>query len=62
MASSAKEGAREELRLRLALDRATELATPITYEQAEARARLWTPGDDEDAAEKPALWTPGQPR
>jgi trigger factor len=62
MASSAKEGAREELRLRLALDRATELATPITYEQAEARARLWTPGDDEDAAEKPALWTPGQPK
>jgi trigger factor len=62
MASNAKEGAREELRLRVALDRATELATPITYEQAEARARLWTPGDDEDAAEKPALWTPGQPK
>ena len=60
MASEAKERMREELRLRLAVDRAVELSTPITPEQAEARAKLWTP--DKEAAEdapKPQLWTPG---
>jgi trigger factor len=37
LASDAKERVREDLRLRLALDRATELATPITPEKAAAR-------------------------
>ena len=65
MASSAKEVARDELRLQRALDRACEVATPITAEQQAAREKLWTPGDDEQAdpaAAKPTIWTPGQPR
>ena len=64
MESPAKEAARDELRLRRALDRAVELATPITQEQAEAREKLWTPDSDEQTtqSEKPTLWTPGQPR
>jgi trigger factor len=64
LASSAKEAAREELRLQRALDRACESATPITAEQQDAREKLWTPGDDEadPAAAKPTIWTPGQPR
>jgi trigger factor len=65
LASSAKEAARDELRLQRALDRACEVATPITAEQQAAREKLWTPGDDEQAdpaAAKPTIWTPGQPR
>jgi trigger factor len=65
LASSAKEVARDELRLQRALDRACEVATPITAEQQAAREKLWTPGDDEQAdpaAAKPTIWTPGQPR
>ena len=48
-----------------ALDRACEIATPITAEQQAAREQLWTPGDDDKtdpAVAKPTLWTPGQPR
>jgi trigger factor len=65
LASGAKEIARDELRLQRALDRACEIATPITAEQQAAREQLWTPGDDEKtepAVEKPTIWTPGQPR
>jgi trigger factor len=65
LASRAKEAAREELRLQRALDRACEIASPISAEQAAAREQLWTPGDDEKAepaVEKPTIWTPGQPR
>jgi trigger factor len=65
LASRAKEAAREELRLQRALDRACEVATPITAEQQAAREKLWTPGDEEQAdpaAAKPTIWTPGQPR
>ena len=53
---------REDVRLRLALDRAVEIATPISLEQAEAREKLWTPEKDESEKPKPQLWTPGQPR
>src|SRR3954451_11759726 len=49
LASRAKEAAREELRLQRALDRACEIATPITAEQQAAREQLWKPGDDEKA-------------
>ena len=52
-------------RLQRALDRACEIATPITAEQQAAREQLWTPGDDEKtepAVAKPTIWTPGQPR
>jgi trigger factor len=65
LASRAKEAARDELRLQRALDRACEVATPITAEQQAAREQLWTPGDDEKtepAVAKPTIWTPGQPR
>jgi trigger factor len=65
LASRAKEAAREELRLQRALDRACEIATPITAEQQAAREQLWKPGDDEKAepaVAKPTIWTPGQPR
>jgi trigger factor len=65
LASRAKEAARDELRLQRALDRACEIATPITAEQQAAREQLWTPGDDdktEPAVAKPTIWTPGQPR
>jgi trigger factor len=65
LASRAKEAAREELRLQRALDRASEIATPITPEQQAAREQLWKPGDDEKAepaVAKPTIWTPGQPR
>ena len=52
-------------RLQRALDRACEIATPITAEQQAAREQLWKPGDDEKAepaVAKPTIWTPGQPR
>jgi trigger factor len=65
LASRAKEAARDELRLQRALDRACEIATPISAEVQAAREQLWTPGDDEKtepAVEKPTIWTPGQPR
>jgi trigger factor len=65
LASRAKEAARDELRLQRALDRACEVATPITAEQQAAREKLWTPGDEEQAdpaVAKPTIWTPGQPR
>jgi trigger factor len=65
LASRAKEAARDELRLQRALDRACEIATPITAEQQAAREQLWKPGDDEKAepaVSKPTIWTPGQPR
>jgi trigger factor len=63
LASPAKEDAREDLRFQLALDRATELATPISPELAEAREQLWTPEKEGDSGEaKPELWTPGDPR
>ena len=65
LGSRAKEAARDELRLQRALDRACEIATPITAEQQAAREQLWTPGDDEKAepaVAKPTIWTPGQPR
>jgi trigger factor len=65
LASRAKEAARDELRLQRALDRACEIAKPISLEQQAAREQLWTPGDDEKtepAVAKPTIWTPGQPR
>jgi hypothetical protein len=65
LASRAKEAARDELRLQRALDRACELAKPITAEAQAAREQLWKPGDDqktEPAVAKPTIWTPGQPR
>ena len=59
MASSAKERVREELRFRLAAERAVELATPISFEAAEAKAKLWTPEKEAATAAKPEIWTPG---
>src|SRR3954452_30699 len=62
LSSPSKESVREDVRLRLALDRAVEIAKPISLEQAEARDKLWTPEKDDSEKPKPQLWTPGQPR
>lgn len=48
-----------ELRLKKALDRAVELTTPITPEQAEAREKLWTPGKESEGTAPAEIWTPG---
>jgi trigger factor len=51
---------RTDLRLQKALDVVVENAKPITAEQAQARAALWTP--EKESAEKPEtqmIWTPG---
>lgn len=61
---------RQDLRLKEAVDRLIESATPIPMEQAEAREKLWTPADATKAAAPAAgtpapagkLWTPGDPR
>ena len=64
---------RQDLRMKHAMERIVEAATPIPMEQAEAREKLWTPEDARrgqaekvETAGKPApagkLWTPGDPR
>jgi trigger factor len=53
-----QESLREDLRLRAALDRLAADVTPISVEQAEARAAIWTP-DKEKPAGETKLWTPG---
>ncbi len=57
----AAEAVRDDLRLRRALDRLVEVATPLTPEAAQARSALWTPGSDpnETSAARPEIWTPG---
>jgi trigger factor len=52
------EDLREDLRLRAALDRLVDEVKPISFEQAEAREKLWTPDKEKQGAE-PKLWTPG---
>jgi trigger factor len=54
---------RTDLRLQKALDIAVDNAKEITPEQAEARAKLWTPEKESEAAGgKPStIWTPGSP-
>jgi FKBP-type peptidyl-prolyl cis-trans isomerase (trigger factor) len=53
-----QESLREDLRLRAALDRLAAEVKPISVEQAEARAAIWTP-DKEKPAGETKLWTPG---
>ena len=65
---------REDLRVRKAIDLATESAKPIPVAQAEARERIWTPEKEaaeqegesasgspsgEEGSAEPELWTPG---
>jgi trigger factor len=52
---------RADLRLQKALDVVVDNAKEITPEQADARARLWTPEQESSAASaKPStIWTPG---
>ncbi|MFL6040649.1 MAG: trigger factor [Gaiellales bacterium] len=54
---------RIDLRLQKALDVAVDNAKEITPEQADARAKLWTPEKESEAAgAKPStIWTPGSP-
>jgi trigger factor len=59
---AARESVREDLVLRKALDRAVELATPISPELAAAREKLWTPDDEAKSGKKPEIWTPGSAR
>jgi trigger factor len=59
---AARESVREDLVLRKALDRAVELATPISPELAAAREKLWTPDDEAKSGQKPEIWTPGSAR
>jgi trigger factor len=53
-----QESIREDLRLRVALDRLVQDVKPIAPELADARDKLWTP-DKEKAEGEPKLWTPG---
>ncbi|MBI2692385.1 MAG: trigger factor [Solirubrobacterales bacterium] len=51
-----------ELKARKVIDELVSKATPIPWEQAEAREAIWTPEKEEaEGGEKPAegLWTPG---
>jgi trigger factor len=54
---------RIDLRLQKALDVAVDNAKEITPEQADARAKLWTPEKESEAAgARPStIWTPGSP-
>ena len=51
-----------ELKARKVIDELVSKATPIPWEQAEAREAIWTPEKEEaEGGEKPTegLWTPG---
>lgn len=53
-----QEALREDLRLKLALDRLAADVKRISMEQAEAREAIWTPDKEKGDSEK-KLWTPG---
>jgi trigger factor len=53
---AAREAVRSELRLKKALDRAVEIATPVPVDESE------TAGGDAEEPNKPKLWLPGDPR
>jgi trigger factor len=50
---------RQDLRIRKAVDFLVEHASPIEFEKAKAREKLWTPGKEKEPG-APGLWTPGQ--
>jgi trigger factor len=54
-----QESLREDLRLRLALDKLASEVKRISVEQAEAREAIWTPDKEKPEAEPKKLWTPG---
>jgi trigger factor len=51
--------ARDDLRLKKAVDRVAAEVTPISQELANARESIWTPGKEEGGAAEKKLWTPG---
>jgi trigger factor len=53
-----QEQVREDIRLKLALDRVAAEVTRIPMAQAEAREAIWTP-EQEKTKDVPKLWTPG---
>jgi trigger factor len=53
-----QEQVREDIRLKLALDRVAAEVTRIPMAQAEAREAIWTP-EQEKSKDVPKLWTPG---
>jgi hypothetical protein len=61
--AATKTALRIDLRLQKALDVVVDNAKEITPDQAEARAKLWTPEKESGAASaKPStIWTPGSP-
>jgi hypothetical protein len=50
---------RDDIRARKALDLIVAEANPIPLEQAEARAKLWTPEKEREERGEGGLWTPG---
>jgi trigger factor len=53
------ESLREELAIRQAVELLVSEANSITVEQAQARAKLWTPGKEDAEASTGQIWTPG---
>jgi hypothetical protein len=53
-----QEQVREDIRLKLALDRVAAEVQRIPMAQAEAREAIWTP-EQEKSKDVPKLWTPG---
>ena len=53
-----QEQVREDIRLKLALDRVAAEVKRIPMAQAEAREAIWTP-EQEKTKDVPKLWTPG---
>jgi hypothetical protein len=53
-----QEQVREDIRLKLALDRVAADVKRIPMAQAEAREAIWTP-EQEKSKDVPKLWTPG---
>jgi trigger factor len=57
-AHGSQEQVREDIRLKLALDRVAAEVKRIPMAQAEAREAIWTP-EQEKSKDVPKLWTPG---
>ena len=57
-AHGSQEQVREDIRLKLALDRVAAEVKRIPLAQAEAREAIWTP-EQEKSKDVPKLWTPG---
>jgi FKBP-type peptidyl-prolyl cis-trans isomerase (trigger factor) len=59
VAQGGADRARDDIRLKKALDRIAAEVKPIAPDLHEARESIWTPEKDQ-AEEAPKLWTPGR--